>query len=304
MTYHPEVEIASLKLSNPTMLAAGILGISGLTLKRIVDAGAGAVVTKSLGLKPRIGYSNPTVAQVGCGLVNAMGLPNPGVDHFGYELEEAEGIGVPLIVSIYGFSPSEYGILAKKLSEMGADAFELNVSCPHAEKTGAEIGQDPRLVAEVVRQTKESVGKPVIVKLTPNVANIVELAEAAEDAGADAVTAINTVKAMVIDVETGRPVLGNRIGGLSGPPIKPIGVRCVFEIFDAVKIPIIGCGGIGGWRDAVEYIQAGASAIQIGTAVATRGLNVFREVAEGVEAFLSKRGFRNVKEAVGIAHRK
>lgn len=304
MTYHPEVEIASLKLSNPTMLAAGILGISGLTLKRIVDAGAGAVVTKSLGLKPRIGYSNPTVAQVGCGLVNAVGLPNPGVDHFGYELEEAKGIGVPLIASIYGFSPSEYATLAKKLSEMGADAFELNVSCPHAEKTGAEIGQDPRLVAEVVRQTKESVEKPVIVKLTPNIANIVELAEAAEDAGADAVTAINTVKAMVIDVETGRPVLGNRIGGLSGSAIKPIGVRCVFEIFDAVKIPIIGCGGIGGWRDAVEYIQAGASAIQIGTAVATRGLNVFREVAEGVEAFLSKRGFRNVKEAVGIAHRK
>ena len=304
MSYNPEVEVAGLELTNPTMLAAGILGMSGLTLKRVVGAGAGAVVTKSLGLEPRIGYSNPTVAQVGCGLVNAMGLPNPGVEHFGYELEEAEGIGVPLIVSIYGFSPSEYGILAKKLSEMGADAFELNVSCPHAEKTGAEIGQDPRVVAEVVRQTKESVEKPVIVKLTPNVANIVELAEAAEDAGADAVTAINTIKAMVIDVETGKPVLGNRIGGLSGPPIKSIGVRCVFEIFDAVKIPIIGCGGIGGWRDAVEYVQAGASAIQIGTAVAARGLNVFREVAEGIEAFLSKKGFRNVKEAVGVAHRK
>lgn len=304
MSYDPEVEVASLELTNPTMLAAGILGMSGLTLKRVVGAGAGAVVTKSLGLEPRIGYSNPTVAQAGCGLVNAMGLPNPGVEHFGYELEEAEGIGVPLIVSIYGFSPSEYGILAKKLSEMGADAFELNVSCPHAEKIGTEIGQDPRVVAEVVRQTKESVEKPVIVKLTPNVANIVELAEAAEDAGADAVTAINTVKAMVIDVETGKPVLGNRIGGLSGPPIKSIGVRCVFEIFDAVKIPIIGCGGIGGWRDAVEYVQAGASAIQIGTAVAARGLNVFGEVAEGIEAFLSKKGFRNVKEAVGVAHRK
>lgn len=304
MTYHPEVEIAGLKLVNPTMLAAGILGISGLTLKRIVGAGAGAVITKSLGLEPRVGFSNPTVAHVSCGLVNAMGLPNPGVENFCQEMEEADGIDAPLIVSIYGYSPNEYGILAKKLSEMGAEAFELNVSCPHAEKTGAEIGQNPRLIREVVKQTKKLVDKPVIVKLTPNVTNIIELAKAAEDGGADGVTAINTVRAMVINVETGRPILGNRIGGLSGPAIKPIGVRCVFEIFDAIKIPIIGCGGIADWQDAVEYIQAGASAVQIGTAIATKGLNVFREVAEGVEAFFSKKGLSNVKEAVGIAHRK
>ncbi len=304
MTCRSEVEIAGLALNNPTMLAAGILGLSDLTLKRVADAGAGAVVTKSIGLKPSIGHSNPTVVQVECGLVNAMGLPNPGVEYFCQELEEGGRIGVPLIVSVYGYSPKEYGVLVKSLSELNVDAFELNVSCPHANKTGAEIGQDPRLVTEVVSQVKVSTEKPVFVKLPPNVTSIVELAKAVEDAGADALTAINTIKAMVIDVTTGKPILGNKMGGLSGSAIKPIGVRCVYELFDAVKIPIIGCGGISKWQDAMEYIQAGASAIQIGTAVATQGLGVFKEVSQGVEVFLSKKGLQNVKEAVGIAHRR
>jgi len=237
------VEVAGLKLANPTMLAAGILGMSGLTLKRVIEAGAGAVVTKSLGLKPRSGYSNPTVVQVESGLVNAMGLPNPGIDNFTQELREAGGIGIPVIMSIYAFTPQEFAVVAEKAVRIGADAVELNVSCPHAEKTGAEIGQNLKLVGEAVKTTKRRVKAPVFVKLTPNVADIAELAKAAERSGADAVTAINTVKAMVIDIETGRPVLGNKMGGLSGPAIKPIAVRCIYEIYEAVKIPVIGCGG-------------------------------------------------------------
>jgi dihydroorotate dehydrogenase (NAD+) catalytic subunit len=298
------VDVAGLKLANPTMLAAGILGISGLTLKRVAEAGAGAVVTKSLGLKPRSGYANPTVAQSEAGLVNAMGLPNPGVEHFAQEMQEAKSIRVPVIVSVYAFTPQEFAITAEKAVEAGADGLELNVSCPHAEKTGSEIGQDPRLVEEVVRATKKSVKKPVFVKLTPNVANVPEIAKAAENAGADAVTAINTVKAMVIDVESATPILGNKVGGLSGPAIKPIAVRCVYEIYDAVKIPIVGCGGVDSWQDAVEFMQAGASAVQIGTAVATKGLSVFKQVAEGVEAFLERKKFGSVREIVGLSHRK
>ena len=297
------VEVAGLKLANPTMLAAGILGMSGLTLKRVIEAGAGAVVTKSLGLKPRSGYSNPTVVQVESGLVNAMGLPNPGIDNFTQELREAGGIGIPVIMSIYAFTPQEFAVVAEKAVRIGADAVELNVSCPHAEKTGAEIGQNLKLVGEAVKTTKRRVKAPVFVKLTPNVADIAELAKAAERSGADAVTAINTVKAMVIDIETGRPVLGNKMGGLSGPAIKPIAVRCIYEIYEAVKIPVIGCGGITTWRDAVEFIQAGAAAVQIGTAIAAKGLHVFKQVTDGLENFMGLKGFGGMEEIVGISHR-
>ena len=303
MTNRLTVEIAGLKLANPTMLAAGILGMSGLTLKRVAKAGAGAVVTKSLGLKPRSGYSNPTVVQVEGGLINAMGLPNPGIKHFALEMRETKDIGVPVIVSIYAFTSHEFATVSREAVKAGADGLELNVSCPHAEKTGAEIGQDPRLVEEVVKEVRKNVEKPVFVKLTPNVGNIAEVAEAAERAGADGVTAINTVKAMAVNIETARPILGNKVGGLSGLAIKPVAMRCVYEICEAVKIPVVGCGGINTWQDAVEFMEAGASAVQIGTAIATRGLEVFKQVTEGIEAFLEKKRFGSVKEIVGLSHR-
>ena len=296
-------EVAGLKLANPTMLAAGILGLTGSSLRSVVDAGAGAVVTKSVGLKPREGYRNPTVVQVEGGLLNAIGLPNPGVRHFGEEIGEVKETGVPIIVSVYGFSSGEFAKVAEAAVEAGADALELNVSCPHVEKTGAEIGQDPRLVAEVVRKVKNRVNKPVFVKLTPNVASIAEVAEAVVEAGADAITAINTVRAMAIEIETTRPLLANKIGGLSGPAIKPIAVRCIYEVYRGVDVPVIGCGGITTWRDAVEFILAGASAVQIGTAIAFKGLGVFKSVTRGIDAYVKKKGFRNVKEIVGLAHK-
>jgi dihydroorotate dehydrogenase (NAD+) catalytic subunit len=302
MTNRLAVEIAGLKLANPTMLAAGILGMSGLTLKRVAKTGAGAVVTKSLGLKPRSGYSNPTVVQVEGGLINAMGLPNPSIKHFAKEMKEMKNVGVPVIVSVYAFTIQEFGVVAREAVKAGADGLELNVSCPHAEKTGAEIGQDSRLVEEVVKEVRNSVEKPVFVKLTPNVANIAEVAKAAERGGADAVMAINTLKAMAINIETAKPILGNKVGGLSGRAIKPIAVRCVYEIYDTVKIPIVGCGGINTWHDAVEFLEAGASAVQIGTAIATRGLNVFKQVTEGIAAFLERKEFGSVKEIVGLSH--
>ncbi len=299
------VEIAGLKLSNPTMLAAGILGMTSASLKEAINCGAGAVVTKSIGLKPREGYPNPAVAQVDCGLLNAMGLPNSGVDEFKEEIKEVKQseTRAPLIVSIYGFSTSEFVEVVKVAVEAGADALELNVSCPHVRETGAEIGRSPGLVAEVVREVKKNVKKPVFVKLTPNVADIVGVAKAAVEAGADALTAINTVRAMAIDVETTRPILANKIGGLSGPAIKPIAVRCVYEIYREVDVPIVGCGGVTTWRDAVELMLAGASAVQIGTAIATRGLGVFKSVTRGIDVYLKRKGFRSVKEIVGLSHR-
>jgi len=296
-------EIAGLKLANPTMLASGILGYTGLSLKSVIEAGAGAVVTKSLGLEPRTGYPNPTVVQVDCGLLNAMGLPNPGISHFKEEIKELKKAGAPTIVSIYGYSSEEFAKVAETAAKMGADALELNVSCPHVKKAGAEIGCDPRLLTDVVEEVKKKVDKPVIVKLTPNVANIGKIAEAAEEAGADAITAINTVKAMSINVETGRPLLANKFGGLSGPAIKPIAVRCVYDVYRSVDVPVIGCGGITGWQDAVEFMLAGASAVQIGTAIAFKGVSVFSSVAEGIDTYLQRKGFKNVKELVGLAHK-
>jgi dihydroorotate dehydrogenase (NAD+) catalytic subunit len=298
-------EIAGLKLDNPTMLAAGILGLTGSSLRSVVEAGAGAVVTKSVGLKPREGYPNPTVVQVECGLLNAMGLPNPGIHYFREEIREAKeaGIEVPIIVSVYGYSSEEFAEVAKAAAEAEADALELNVSCPHVKETGAEIGSDPELVAEVVREVRKKVSKPVFVKLTPNVANIAEIARTAVEAGADAITAINTVRAMAIEIETAQPLLANRIGGLSGPAIKPIALRCVYEVYHEVDVPVIGCGGITTWRDAVEFILAGASAVQIGTAIAFRGLGVFKSVTRGIDAYVKKKGFGNVKEIVGLAHK-
>jgi len=295
-------EIAGLKLANPTMLASGILGYTGLSLKSIIEAGAGAVVTKSMGLEPRTGYPNPTVVQTDCGLLNAMGLPNPGISHFKEEMKEIKSTGVPTILSIYGYSSEEFVKVAETAVTMGADAVELNVSCPHVEKAGAEIGCDPLLLTEIVKEVKKQVNIPVIVKLTPNVANIGEIAKAAEKAGADAITAINTVKAMAIEIETGRPILANKFGGLSGPAIKPIAIRCVYDVYQSVDVPVIGCGGITTWQDAIEFMLAGASAVQIGTAIAFKGVSVFSSVAKGIDTYLKNKSFKNVKELVGLAH--
>ncbi len=298
------VEIAGLKLSNPTMLAAGILGMTAASLKEAFVCGAGAVVTKSVGLKPRDGYPNPTVAQVDSGLINAMGLPNPSINEFKAEIKtvKQEEMHIPLIVSIFGFSVSEFVKTAEVAVEAGADALELNVSCPHVKETGAEIGQNPDLLAEVVSKVKGNVEKPVFVKLTPNVSDVVGTARRAVQAGADALTAINTVRAMAIDVETTRPILANKIGGLSGPAIKPIAIKCVYEIHREVDIPIVGCGGITSWQDAIEFMLAGASAIQVGTAIATRGLGVFQSITRGINSYLKRKGLRSVKEIVGLSH--
>ncbi len=263
------IGFAGLELANPTILASGILGYSSDSLSRIIKGGAGAVVTKSVGAEPRVGYSNPTVVQAESGLINAMGLPNPGIDIYAEEIKFSKTVlRVPLIISVFGYSAEEYAAVAKKAADAGADAVELNVSCPHVKQTGAEIGQSPKFLSEVVQQVKAAVNKPLIVKLSPNVADIAVLARAAVEAGADALTAVNTLKAMAIDSETMQPILSNVRGGLSGAAIKPVALRCVFDIHEALPdVPIIGCGGISEWRDAVEFLLAGASAVQIGTAV-------------------------------------
>jgi dihydroorotate dehydrogenase (NAD+) catalytic subunit len=299
------ISFAGLKLANPTILASGILGYSAESLNRVAKGGAGAVVTKSVGKEPRVGYSNPTVVQAESGLINAMGLPNPGIEIYSEEIRFSKTIlRVPVIVSVFGYSAEEYALVAKKAVDAGADAVELNVSCPHVKQTGAEIGQSPKLLSEVVQQVKAAINKPLMVKLSPNVADITVLARAAVEAGADALTAVNTLKAMAIDSETMRPILSNAKGGLSGAAVKPVALRCVYDIHEALSdVPIVGCGGVTNWRDAVEFFLAGASAVQIGTAVGDN-VEVFQAVTKGVETYMRRKHFGSVKEIVGLAHHK
>ncbi|MCX8177288.1 MAG: dihydroorotate dehydrogenase [Candidatus Bathyarchaeota archaeon] len=299
-----KTNFAGLQLDNPTALASGILGYTGDIMKLVAENGAGAVITKSVGVNPRMGYSNPTVVQTACGLINAMGLPNPGINEYIKEITYAKSIlKVPLVVSVYGYSAEEYALVAKKAVAAGADAVELNVSCPHVKYTGSEIGGNPKLLRDVVYKVKSEVTKPIIVKLSPNVTDIVELADTAVKAGADALTVINTVRAMAIDVETALPILTNVRGGLSGPSIKPIALRCVYDISECIKIPIMGCGGISNWRDAAEFLLAGASALQVGTAIAIKTPKVCQEINKGLTSYLKRKGYKSVNELVGKAHR-
>jgi dihydroorotate dehydrogenase (NAD+) catalytic subunit len=300
---HLAVEICGLRLKNPTILAAGILDETGASMRSIADAGAGAIVTKSIGREPREGHGNPSVVELSFGLINAMGLPNPGIELFADEVKEAKKGGIPIIGSVFAGTEDELAELASMMERAGADAVELNLSCPHAKGYGAEIGSTPELVELICRKAKKAARIPVIAKLTPNTSSIASLAKAAEKGGADALVAINTLKAMAISPEAGLPVLANKYGGLSGAAIRPVGVRCVYEIYEAVKIPIIGVGGVSSGRDALEYIMAGATAVQIGTGVWTDGPEVFGKVNRELLRFMESRGYETVRDMVGVAHR-
>jgi dihydroorotate dehydrogenase (NAD+) catalytic subunit len=286
------------------MNASGVLGMSALLLKRVYDSGAGAVVTKSLGPAARPGHINPTVVEVEGGLLNAMGLPNPGVEGYLEELRELKGEGVPVVASFFASTVEEFQSDAKALARAGADALELNLSCPNVGGEPGMCAADGISVERVTRSVKQVVEVPVFVKLSPNVTDIAGIAVAAERGGADAITAVNTLKAMAIDTDFRRPILSNVTGGLSGPAIKSVAICCVWEIAEVVKVPIIGCGGMSSWRDAVEYMLAGASAVEIGTAVMNHGFEVYGKVNDGLARYLEENGFDSVSEVVGLAHRR
>lgn len=295
--------LTGLELKNPVILAAGILGTTGASLCRVArEGGAGAVVTKSIGPVPKTGHPNPSMVRLECGFLNAMGLPNPSYPGFLQELEIAKkDSGVPVIASIFGGTAAEFTEVAEGLLPGNPDAFELNVSCPHAEGYGAAVGSSPCLVESITTAVKDVSNVPVWVKLTPNVSDITCIGSAAESGGADAVVAINTLKGMAIDIESGYPVLGNRSGGLSGKAVKPVAVKCVYDLYSALEIPVIGVGGISSWQDALEMMMAGASAVQVGSAVYDR-LDIFSEIGTGIEAFLQRKGFSDVKRLIGLSH--
>ena len=296
------VEISGLRLRNPLMNAAGVLGMTPLLLKRVYDAGTGAVITKSIGPEPRKGHPNPTLVRVDCGALNAMGLPNPGVEYFVDEIKEIKKMDIPVVASFFGGSTQEFADVAYHLSRAGADALELNASCPNVAEELGMLAADAENVEQVTAAVRDETKLPLFVKLSPNVTNIKSVAVAAEWGGADAITAVNTLKGLAIDINMRRPILANITGGLSGPAVKPVSLRCVWEVAQAVDIPVIGCGGITNGKDAVEYFLAGASALEVGTAVMTHGFGVYNEINDGIAEYMNENGFSKIEEMVGLAH--
>jgi dihydroorotate dehydrogenase (NAD+) catalytic subunit len=291
-----------LALANPVMTASGTFGW-GTEYEHLFDIQRlGAIVCKGTTLKPREGNPQPRLAETPCGVLNAIGMQNIGIEAV---IREKAPLWakwrVPVIVNILGETVEEYGELAKKLDGVaGISGLEVNIGCPNVEAGGAEFGTDPKPAARVTAAVRKATSLPVMVKLTPNTGDIVGVAEAVAEAGADAISLINTLKGVAIDISKRRPLLGNVSGGLSGPAIKPVALYMVYEVAGAVKVPVVGIGGIATASDALEFIMAGASAIQVGSANFSNPKAPL-EVLEGIEGFMAKEGVKDISELIGAA---
>ena len=293
------VEIAGIKMKTPVMTASGTFG-SGPEYADFVDLNKiGAIVVKGTTLAPRDGNKGRRIAETPAGMLNCIGLENPGVDEFlAGILPKLAGIDTPIIVNIAGFTVDEFAELAARLTVPGVAGLELNISCPNVKEGGIAYGTNCDNAAAVVRAVRKNTTLPIITKLSPNVTDIVAIAKAVEEAGSDAVSLINTLLGMSIDIYKWRPELGNVVGGLSGPAIKPVALRMVWQVARAVKVPVIGLGGITTAHDAVEFLLAGASAVAVGTANFVNP-RASVEIAEGIRDYLVERGLKDVKDIIG-----
>ncbi|WP_371361391.1 Dihydroorotate dehydrogenase B (NAD(+)), catalytic subunit [Sporomusa rhizae] len=293
------VTIAGIKMKTPVMTASGTFGF-GLEYSDFVDLNkVGAIVVKGTTLAPKVGNSGRRMAETPAGMLNSIGLENPGVEELiSKTLPLLAQYQVPVIVNISGNTVEEYGELAARLDKTGAQGLEVNISCPNVKQGGIAFGTCPDSAAQVVREVKNMTKLPVIVKLSPNVTDVVLMAKAVESAGADAISLINTLLGMAIDIKSWKPVLGNIVGGFSGPAVKPVAVRMVWQVAKAVKVPVIGMGGIMTANDAVEFMLAGASAVAVGTANFVNPY-VSVEIAEGIKDYLAEHGLKQVRELVG-----
>jgi len=301
------VNLCGVRLPNPTILASGILGLSNDVLARVARAGAGAVTTKSCSLKPRPGYHNPVVLDWGPGLINAVGLSNPGVEVMVEEIQAAKEqlapLGTPVIASIFAETIYDFGTVARFISEAEPDIIEINISCPNVDDHYLQMfAADPYVAAQVTHRVKQNTDAPVLVKLSPNVTDVVRIAQEAVGAGADGITAINTLgPGIILDIETCRPVLYHGTGGVSGPAIRPIAVRCVRDICRAVDAPVVAVGGVTTGRDVVEMILVGATAVGIGSAVTYRGMEVFQKACDELREYMEQHGYGDLDAFRGKA---
>ena len=294
------VNISGMELQNPVLTASGTFGYARefdhlINLNRL-----GGIVVKGLSLRPTKGNPPPRIVETACGMINAIGLENVGIEGFITEkLPFLQDLFPPVIVNIYGQLEDDYRQLAARIDEVAAiDGIEVNISCPNVKAGGMAFGVDPKAAFSVIRAVREQTSKPVIVKLSPNVTDITEIAAAVEEAGADCLSLINTISAMAVDVETRRPKIANIVGGLSGPAIKPVALRMVWQVAQKSKIPIIGIGGIMAAQDALEFLIAGATAIQVGTANFVNP-HATTDIIDGIEAFLVEKDIPSVKDIVG-----
>lgn len=300
MTYeHIAVTFTGISMKTPVMGASGTFGF-GVEYEDFLNLDhVGAVISKGITPLPRAGNPGVRIAETQAGMLNCIGLENPGLEAFKRDiLPLTMNYQAPLIVNISAGTAEEYGEMAAALDVEGVAALEVNISCPNVKEGGIVFGTDPKAAAAVTTQVKTHTKKPVIVKLSPNVTDITVMAKAVEAAGADAVSLINTLTGMAIDINTRRPLLGNITGGLSGPAVKPIALRMVWQTAKAVQIPILGLGGIASWQDAIEFMLAGASAVAVG---AYNFLNprAVEEIADGMEAYCSEQGISNISDIVG-----
>ena len=294
------VEIGRLRLRNPVMTASGTFGYGEEYAPYVDLSRLGAIVVKGLSLKPRMGNPPPRIVETPCGMLNAVGLQNVGVNAFiGEKLPFLAQFDLPVIANIFGESVEEYGKVAEILSQAsGVHGLEVNISCPNVKKGGIAFGANPDMAADVTRRVKASTDLPVIVKLTPNVTDIAEIAESVEAAGADAISLINTITGMSVDIERRVPHLRNITGGLSGPAIKPVALRMVWQVIQRVSVPVIGLGGIMTARDALEFLIVGARAVQVGTAHFIHP-HAAIDILEGIEDYLEQHQFDDINQLIG-----
>jgi len=297
------VNLGGILMKNPVTTASGTFGF-GFEYQPYIDLQRlGAITVKGTTLKPRLGNPPPRIAETPSGMLNAIGLQNPGVERVAEEImPRLAELGVPVIVNIAGDTLEDYALVARRLDGVpGVAGLEVNISCPNVKKGGIQFGSDPNTAAEVTRAVKSATKLPVIVKLSPNVTDLVAMASAVAEAGADALSLINTLVGIVIDVDRRRPVLANITGGLSGPAIRPVAVRAVWLVHQALPLmPILGMGGIMTARDALEFILAGATAVAVGTGNFVNPRATL-EVVEGIEQYMSEHGFTDITELVGLA---
>ena len=294
------VNIAGVEFKNPVITASGTFGFGREYSEFYPLREIGGLSCKGITLKPRMGNPPPRIAETPSGILNAVGLQNPGVDYFIEQdlpwLKEQETV---VIANIAGNTPEEYAQMAEKLSESSVDMIEMNISCPNVKHGGVQFGTSCQSVGAITREVRAHCKKPLMVKLSPNVSDIAEIARAAESEGADALSLINTLTGMRIDINTRRPIIRNNTGGLSGPAVFPVAVRMVWQTAGAVKIPVVGMGGISTWRDAVEMMLAGASAIQVGTALFSDPYAPLK-IKEGLNRYLDDQGIASVTELAGM----
>ena len=292
-----------MRLRSPVALAAGILGTNASILKRVADSGAGAVTMKSIGPKPREGNANPTVLAFGDVVMNAVGLPSPGYQNMAREWEELKGIKVPLFSSFYAGSIDEFVEVAEAIVPHKPALLDVNIGCPNTKSHGAIFGKDPEIAGKLIGAIKDVAGKiPVMPKLPPS-DSFIEVAKACEDAGADAIAGFNTWgPGMVIDINARKPVFAFKTAGVSGPAVKPLMMRGIYELYEHVNVPLVAVGGITYGTDALEAIMAGATMVEIGSGAYYRGIGVFGKVASEMESWMQENNVKSLKELIGSAH--